>query len=99
MSQSEFHDGALRSSNHTWISSFFIGLRFAHIESIDLKPNTLEFCCIVNSFENRRVGMDVSIRHVLQKDLPSFVKESDSIQESSPMKRAKRMELNVRRLG
>jgi poly(A) polymerase len=55
-------------------SSFFIGLRFATgLERIDLSQCTNEFLSIVNSWEGRRVGMDLTIDHILQRDLPEFV--------------------------
>jgi len=79
-----------------FVSSFFVALRFAPMESIDLKQNTLEFACTVNNWEDRKEGMDLVIRHVLHKDLPSYVHESESRQcsttslSSPPMKRAKR---------
>jgi len=56
------------------VTSFFTALRFAHgIDAIDLKSCTEEFTYKVNSWEERTDTMDVSITHVLQKDLPSFV--------------------------
>ena len=66
-----------------FISSFFIALRFSpKIESIDLKPNTLEFTSIVNSWENRKEGMDILINHVLNQDLPSCVHDTESRESS-----------------
>jgi len=60
--------------NQVMASSFFTVLRFAHgIDAIDLKSCTEEFAYKVNSWEERTDTMDVSITHVLQKDLPSFV--------------------------
>ena len=91
------NDSKVVEGTHVFISSFFIALRFAQIESIDLKQNTLEFSCIVNSWEDRKAGMDLVIKHVLQKDLPSYVHEIDGNEDTHaassspyPMKRARR---------
>lgn len=51
---------------------FFIGLRFAPtIETIDLKQQITDFLINqINSWEGRKAGMDLMIRHVVRKDLP-----------------------------
>jgi poly(A) polymerase len=60
-------------------SCFFMALRFAFgVENVDLRFCTSEFLHKVNSWEGRRLGMDLTIEHVLQKDLPSFLFESET---------------------
>lgn len=60
----------------------FIALRFTEgIESVDIIGCTNEFTYMVNSWEGRKLGMDLRIDHVLQSDLPSFVFE-DSIDKN-----------------
>lgn len=92
-------EGGVAEANNTFRSSFFIALRFAQIESIDLKQNTLEFACTVNNWEDRREGMDLVIRHVLSKDLPSYVHQLERPEPSailsSPIKRAKRQRSDI----
>lgn len=63
------------------ITSFFIGLEFAvPLDTVvDLKSCIEEFVNIVNSWEDRKTGMDVTIDHVLQKDLPAYVREDNSV--------------------
>lgn len=53
---------------------FFIALRFAPgIESVNLRQSTSEFLHKVNSWEERKEGMDLGIAHVLQSELPALV--------------------------
>ena len=60
-------------------SCFFMALRFAFgVENVDLRFCTSEFLHKVNSWEGRRLGMDLTIEHVLQKDLPSFLFERNT---------------------
>jgi poly(A) polymerase len=60
-------------------SCFFMALRFAFgVENVDLRFCTSEFLHKVNSWEGRRLGMDLTIEHVLRKDLPSFLFESET---------------------
>ena len=57
-------------------SFFFIALRFApNIETINLKHFTLDFLHKVNSWEERKPGMDLNIQHVLKENLPNFISE------------------------
>lgn len=57
-------------------SFFFIALRFApNVETINLKHFTLDFLHKVNSWEDRKPGMDLNIQHVLKENLPNFVSE------------------------
>ena len=52
-------------------SLLFIGLRFAKgVEDIDLAPLTSDFLYKVNSWEGRKLGMDLSINHLLADQLP-----------------------------
>lgn len=58
-------------------SCFFMALRFAFgVENVDLRYCTSEFLHKVNSWEGRRIGMDLTIEHVMQKDLPSYLYDS-----------------------
>ena len=53
---------------------FFIALRFAPgIENIDLTDSTFDFLSRVNSWEDRRGGMDLEIYRITADALPSFV--------------------------
>lgn len=62
------------SSEPVITAAFFIALRFANgIDSVDLKNCTEEFVYKVNTWEERKHDMDLSIMHVLQSELPSFV--------------------------
>jgi len=55
-------------------SSFFIALRFAHgVENVDLKSCTSEFLYKVNAWDQRQCGMDLTIEHKLQQNLPHYV--------------------------
>jgi len=55
-------------------TSFFIALRFSYgVESIDLKSCTEEFSYKVNSWVERKDSMDLTIEHVFQEQLPSYV--------------------------
>jgi len=57
-------------------SFFFIALRFApNVETINLKHYTLDFLHKVNSWEDRKPGVDLNIQHVLKENLPKFVSE------------------------
>jgi hypothetical protein len=60
---------------------------------MDLKQNTLEFCHVVNSWENRKAGMDLVMKHVLQKNLPAYVHETDDAYVMTPpMKKARKQD-------
>ena len=64
------------------VSSAFIALRFAYgIENIDLQRFTQEFLHKVNTWDDRRYGMDLTIEHRVQQHLPRFVFESNENQE------------------
>lgn len=52
---------------------FFIGLRFADLERINLCHYTSDFLYKVNTWEGRKEGMDLNIAHVTQNKLPSFL--------------------------
>jgi poly(A) polymerase Pap1 len=53
---------------------FFIALRFAPgVKSIDLRYFISDFLHKMNSWEERKEGMDLGICRVLQEDLPTFV--------------------------
>jgi len=63
-----------KDSAKTMEASFFVALRFAYgVESIDLKSCTEEFAYRVNSWVERKDTMDVTISHVFQHQLPSYV--------------------------
>jgi len=56
------------------VSSFFVALRFScQAKRVDLGPLVADYLRIVNDWEGRLVGMDLEIRLVLKKNLPSFV--------------------------
>jgi poly(A) polymerase len=62
------HDDCLHES------FFFVALRFAPgVDTVNLRYCTSDFLYKVNSWEERKEGMDLGIAHVLQEDLPSFV--------------------------
>jgi len=57
-----------------YISSFFVALRFAHsTKRIDLGPLVADFLRVVNDWEGRSLGMDLTIHLVSKQNLPSFV--------------------------
>ena len=65
-------------------TSFFIALRFAYgVDNVDLKSCTSEFLYKVNAWEERKFGMDLTIEHVLQQNLPSFVFDKQPNRQSS----------------
>jgi len=73
-------------------SSFFIALRFFYgADNVDLKSCTSEFLYKVNAWEDRGYGMDLTINHVLQPNLPSFVFEEVN------KRQRKKMSLNLLR--
>lgn len=57
-------------------SFFYIALRFAPgVRTVDLRYHISDFLQKMNSWEERKEGMDLAICHVTQRDLPSFVYE------------------------
>lgn len=72
-------DAGIKESNKsdekiTHVSSIFIALRFAYgIENVDLQSCTSHFLYQVNSWDQRKFGMDLTIEHKLQQHLPDFV--------------------------
>lgn len=63
-----------------YISSFFIGLRFAPgVSRLDIGPLAYEYLQTVNAFEGRTEGMDLTMNMVLRKNLPSFVFADDEV--------------------
>ena len=63
-----------------YISSFFIGLRFAPgVSRLDIGPLAYEYLQTVNAFEGRTEGMDLTMNMVLRKNLPSFVFADDKV--------------------
>ena len=63
-----------------YISSFFIGLRFAPgVSRLDIGPLAYEYLQTVNTFEGRTEGMDLTMNMVLRKNLPSFVFAEDKV--------------------
>lgn len=58
------------------VSSFFVALRFApNIECFDLTGSAQEMLFKLNSWEDRVEGMDMTIEHLTQSQLPAFVFE------------------------
>lgn len=57
-----------------YIASFFVALRFAHsARKVDLAPLVADYLQMINAWEGRGPGMDLTIHLVLKKNLPSFV--------------------------
>ena len=76
--------GGLKEESSCIVTSFFIALRFAYgVENADLIDCTAEYSYTVNSWEDRKSGMDLDIGHVLQKDLPGFVFRGTSSSSST----------------
>ena len=62
-------DDTCMKENH-----FFIALRFAPgVQSIDLRYFISDYLHKMNSWEERKEGMDLGICHLLREDLPNFV--------------------------
>jgi poly(A) polymerase Pap1 len=68
-------------------SFFFIALRFAPgVDSVNLRYCFSDFLHKVNSWEERKEGMDLGIAHILQKELPaSVVDDAAAEDESAPL--------------
>merc|ERR1712029_111568 len=64
-----------KETNGSYVASFFVGLRFAYSlrRKIDLGPLVADYLQIINAWEGRGPGMDLTIHLVLKKNLPSFV--------------------------
>mmetsp|Transcript_13865 Transcript_13865/g.30210 ORF Transcript_13865/g.30210 Transcript_13865/m.30210 type:complete len:608 (-) Transcript_13865:1410-3233(-) len=76
-----------RREGEKYVSSFFIALRFAQIaKKINLGPLVTDYLQVVNSFEGRGRGMDLTIHLVSKKDLPSFVFAADEVKGNSDAK-------------
>ncbi len=60
-------------------ASFFVALRFnmestkGNSLSISLTPAIYDFASIVNDWEKRKPGMDMSVEHIERGNLPKFV--------------------------
>jgi len=68
------------------VSSFFIALRFAHsAKRVDLEPLVADFLRIINDWEGRTLGMDLTMYLVLKKNLPSFVFANKKAKDNSDM--------------
>jgi poly(A) polymerase Pap1 len=62
------------------VSSFFVALRFApNIECFDLTGSAQEMLFKLNSWEDRVEGMDMTMEHLMQSQLPAFVFEKSVI--------------------
>ncbi len=60
--------------NIKYVTSHFIALRFAHTSKrVDLGPLVMDYLKVVNSFEGRTPGMDLTMCIVSKADLPSYV--------------------------
>ena len=63
-----------------YVSSFFVALRFAHsAKRVDLGPLIDDFLQVVNAYEGRGHGMDLTIHLVAKKNLPSFVFSTEEV--------------------
>jgi len=66
------------------VSSFFIALRFSHsTKRIDLGPLVADFLRVINDWEGRTLGMDLTIHLVSKQNLPTFVFATKEINGSS----------------
>ena len=62
------------SKHSMYVTSHFVALRFAHTaKRVDLGPLVMDFLQVVNSFEGRTSGMDLTMSLISRKDLPEFV--------------------------
>ena len=62
------------TSEHCHEMHFFVALRFAPgVEQVDLRDSTSDFLNKVNSWEDRRAGMDLRLFRITADNLPSFV--------------------------
>lgn len=67
-------EGGNDAENIKYVTSHFVGVRFAHTaKRVDLGPLVMDFLQVVNSFEGRSSGMDLTMHIVTKKDLPSYV--------------------------
>jgi poly(A) polymerase Pap1 len=67
-------EGGNDVENIKYVTSHFVGVRFAHTaKRVDLGPLVMDFLQVVNSFEGRSSGMDLTMHIILKKDLPSYV--------------------------
>ena len=76
----KFFHRKLRDDNGSfkYTASFFVALRFSFgVENVDLRSCTEEFLRKVNAWDQRRWGMDLTIEHRTQQNLPLFVFESN----------------------
>ncbi|KAL7554996.1 hypothetical protein ACHAWF_018954 [Thalassiosira exigua] len=63
-----------RQEESKYIASFFIALRFAnHCQRVDLGPLVEDYLQVVNTWEGRDYGMDLTMHLVSKKNLPNFV--------------------------
>mmetsp|Transcript_7317 Transcript_7317/g.15954 ORF Transcript_7317/g.15954 Transcript_7317/m.15954 type:complete len:275 (+) Transcript_7317:2-826(+) len=66
------------------IATFFVALRFArNTKRIDLGPLVADFLRVVNDWEGRLLGMDLTIHLVSKQNLPSFVFAKEDAKDSS----------------
>ena len=67
-------EGGIDDENVKYVTSHFVALRFAHTSKrVDLGPLVLDFLQVVNSFEGRTSGMDLTMHIVSKKNLPPYV--------------------------
>lgn len=83
------HGAGKSEENCKHESCFFVAMRFAFgVENVDMRYCTGEFLHMVNAWEGRCVGMDCTIEHVVERDLPDFVFDNESnltIEEEDPL--------------
>ena len=79
-------EGNMRTDGNLHESLFFVALRFAPgVDSVNLRYSTSDFLHNVNSWEERKKGMDLNISHILQSDLPDIVRSSTARSEDCPL--------------
>jgi len=91
-----------RQDGDKYVSSFFIALRFARSRTakrVKLGPLVTEYLQVVNSFEGRGSGMDLTIHLVSKSDLPSFVFVPDDVKCHGGVETIARTPLKANRNG
>ena len=75
-----FHRRPGDDEDSPYVASFFIALRFANnVQRVDLGPLAIDFLQVINSWENRLSTMDLVMTLVAQRNLPSFVFDTEKV--------------------
>jgi poly(A) polymerase len=82
-------EGDVTDENCLHERSFFIALRFVQgLDQINLCHYTSDFLYKVNTWEGRRLGMDLSIAHVTENNLPPFLLAELGMKQDDDVKNA-----------